>query len=142
MKKLLAIIVLSLCFITTSHADDIGDFQIEGISIGDSALNYFSEEEIKKNIRKNSYVNSDGKFYDANLNNFKFFKTYKNIQVNFKKNDIILLGRESEGVPEKIHKEVKFRLKIPINKKTRSLNVATTAAMVVSIALKNIKSLK
>ena len=85
MKNFLSIIVLSLYFIAPTQADDIKDFQIEGISIGDSALNYFSEEEIKKNIRKNSYVNSDGKFYDANLNNFKFFKTYKNIQVNFKK---------------------------------------------------------
>ena len=87
MKKLLAIVVLSLCFTTPSQAENISDFQIEGISIGDSALNFFSEEEIKKSIRKNSYVNSDGKFYDANLNNFKFFKTYEGIQANFRKND-------------------------------------------------------
>ena len=85
--KNLIIIFLSVFFIFSTKADNIRDFQIEGISIGDSVLNYFSEEEIKKNLRKNSYVNSDGKFYDANLNNFKFFKTYKNIQVNFKKND-------------------------------------------------------
>ena len=87
MKKLLGIVVLGLLLSLSTKADDISDFQIEGISIGDSALNYFSEGEIKKNIRKNSYENSDGKFYDANLSNFKFFKTYKNIQVNFKKND-------------------------------------------------------
>jgi hypothetical protein len=87
MKKLLLFTFLILGLQTYTIADDIKDFQIEGISIGDSALNFFSEEEIKKNIRKNSYPNSDKKFYDANFNNFNFFKTYKNIQANFKKND-------------------------------------------------------
>ena len=33
-----------------SWADDIRDFEIEGISIGDSLLNYFSEEEIRNNV--------------------------------------------------------------------------------------------
>ena len=45
MKKLLAIIVLSLCLITPSQGDDITDFQIEGMSLYESALNYFSEEK-------------------------------------------------------------------------------------------------
>ena len=49
MKKLLSILFLGLFLITPSQADDIRDFQIEGISIGDSLLDYFSEEEIKKN---------------------------------------------------------------------------------------------
>ena len=39
MKKLLAIVVLGLCLITPSLADDISDFEIEGMSIGDSLLN-------------------------------------------------------------------------------------------------------
>ncbi len=38
-----------------SWADDIRDFQIEGMSIGDSALDFFSEEEIKRN-KKNLYI--------------------------------------------------------------------------------------
>ena len=52
MKKLLAIIILSLCFITPSQADDIRDFQIEGMSIGDSLLDHLSEGEIKKFKKK------------------------------------------------------------------------------------------
>ena len=52
MKKLLIIITLSLCFITPSQANDIRDFQIERMSIGDSLLNYLSESEIKKFKRK------------------------------------------------------------------------------------------
>ena len=43
MKKLLGIVVLGLLFISApSYADDIRDFQIERISLGDSALDYFT----------------------------------------------------------------------------------------------------
>ena len=48
MKRLLTYLFLGLFLITPSQADDISDFQIEGMSIGDSALDYFAEEEIKK----------------------------------------------------------------------------------------------
>ena len=46
MKKLLGILVLGLFLITPSLADDIRDFQIEGLSIGDSLLEFFSKEEM------------------------------------------------------------------------------------------------
>jgi len=47
MKKLSTYLFLILfSFQTLSLADDISDFQIEGMSIGDSLLDYFSEEEI------------------------------------------------------------------------------------------------
>ena len=55
MKKLLGILVLGLFLITPSQADDIRDFQIEGMSIGDSLLDYFSEEEINEK-KKNFYI--------------------------------------------------------------------------------------
>ena len=86
MKKTLLILFLSFCFIIPSQADDIRDFQIEGMSLYESALNYFSEEKIKKNVRKNSYPNSDGKFYDAQFV-INSFETYKDVQIVFKKND-------------------------------------------------------
>ena len=47
MKKLLGILVLGLLLSTSAYTDDIKDFQIEGMSIGDSLLDYMSEEEIK-----------------------------------------------------------------------------------------------
>ena len=39
----------------------------------------------------------------------------------FKKNDMLLFGRESAGVPEELHQILKNKIKIPMNKKTRSL---------------------
>jgi len=50
MKRLLLILILTFSFQTLTKADDIRDFEIEGISIGDSALDYFSKEKIKNNI--------------------------------------------------------------------------------------------
>ena len=54
----------------------------------------------------------------------------------FKKNDMMLFGRESAGVPESLHKTIKNRIKVPMNEKTRSLNVAMSVAIVASEALR------
>ena len=58
---------------------------------------------------------------------------------DFKKNDIILLGRESKGVPEFIHNFLNNKVKIPISNKSRSLNVALSAAISATEALRQLK---
>ena len=55
---------------------------------------------------------------------------------NFKKDDMLLFGRESAGVPDEIHRILKNKIKVPMNKKTRSLNVAMTVAIVAAEALR------
>ena len=60
-------------------------------------------------------------------------------QFKFKTDDTILLGRESAGVPEKIHKLIKKRLKIPMNNQVRSLNIATSVAIVLAESLRQIE---
>ena len=60
----------------------------------------------------------------------------------FKKNDMLLFGKESAGVPEEIHKMLKNKIKIPMNKKTRSLNVAMSVAIVATEALRQNNLLK
>jgi tRNA (cytidine/uridine-2'-O-)-methyltransferase len=64
-------------------------------------------------------------------------KNYYNFE--FKKNDILLFGRESAGVPKEIHETIVDKLKIPMNKKTRSLNVAMSLAIVSTEALRQLK---
>ena len=60
----------------------------------------------------------------------------------FKKNDMMLFGRESAGVPENLHKNIKNRIKVPMNKKTRSLNVAMSVAIISAEALRQNNLLK
>ena len=63
-------------------------------------------------------------------------------QFKFKKSDMMLFGRESAGVPENLHKTIKNRIKVPMNKKTRSLNVAMSVAIVSAEALRQNNLLK
>ena len=82
MKKLLALL-FSLFIINSSSvfANDIGDFSIEGIRIGDSLLDYMTEDEILKEIEKsisrndNYYLNEPLKYLDIYIN--KDFQIYK-----------------------------------------------------------------
>ena len=60
----------------------------------------------------------------------------------FKKNDMMLFGRESAGVPKNLHKTIKNRIKGPMNKKTRSLNVAMSVAIISAEALRQNNLLK
>ena len=60
----------------------------------------------------------------------------------FKKNDMMLFGRESAGVPENLHKTIKNKVKVPMNKKTRSLNVAMSVAIISAEALRQNNLLK
>ena len=79
-----------------------------------------------------------------------FFKSKKNGRVilmttkgsisyskfKFEINDTILFGRESAGVPEKIHEKVNHRLKIPMINNKRSLNLASSVAIILAESLK------
>ena len=60
---------------------------------------------------------------------------------NFKINDTILFGRESAGVPEHIHKLVNERLKIPMIKNKRSLNISTSVAIILAENLRQINEI-
>ena len=70
----------------------------------------------------------------------KATKHYHNFK--FKKDDILLFGRESAGVPENLHKSIKNKVKIPMNKETRSLNVAMSVAIISTEALRQNNLLK
>ena len=88
MKKLSTYLFLILfSFSAPSFADDISEFQIEGISIGDSLLNYMTETKInafKEPFTAGSIVSHE--FYNVSIKDLKF-KTYDFVSVNFKSDD-------------------------------------------------------
>ena len=60
-------------------------------------------------------------------------KTNNNLyDFKFKENDIVLFGKETAGVPDTIHNIVDDKITIPMSSKTRSLNLATSVAIIVS----------
>ena len=134
-----AIIRLSSCFGLKLHIVEPCGFSLDDTRFKRVVMDYigfskiFRYEDYKMFIKKNSKSR-------IILMTTKATKSYHKFK--FKKNDILLFGRESAGVPESLHKEIKNRLKIPINKKTRSLNVAMTVAIVAAEALRQNNFLK
>ena len=82
MKKTLIIFVL--LFSSKVFADDISDFEIEGMSLGDSLLDYFSEEEI---IEKEEYFYKNKKFVGIIFNNHPSFSIYEDVDFAYKPKD-------------------------------------------------------
>ena len=58
----------------------------------------------------------------------------------FNPNDTLLFGRESAGVPKKVHASVSNRLKIPMKKDKRSLNLATSVGIVLAEQIRQVKN--
>ena len=101
-------------------------------------MDYMDTEQIKFYKNYDEFLNSK-KNQRIILITTKAIKTYTNF--NFKDNDTILFGRESSGVPDKIHKIVDEKLKIPMKINKRSLNLATSVAIVLAEYLRQIKAL-
>ena len=84
MKRLFLILILMFSFNSWSNADDIRDLEIEGMSIGDSLLDYFSKDEIEKNIQS-FYKNNE--YAQVEFNDSFAFKKYWGVDINFLTND-------------------------------------------------------
>ena len=88
---------------------------------------------------------SADKFFEAKKNHRVILMTTKAsisyLKFKFEKNDTILFGRESAGVPENIHQSINDRLKIPMNENVRSLNIASSVAIVLAESLRQTKLL-
>ena len=88
MKKLL-VLIFSLFFLSSPSvfADDISDFEIEGISLGDSLLDYMTEDEILKEIElnKNDYFHLKEPNKYAEVYTWKDLSTYDTVSFIIKK---------------------------------------------------------
>ena len=99
-------------------------------------MDYMDLEQIE-------FYQSSEKFFEKKQNQRIVLMTTKGsisyTEFKFKSDDTILFGRESAGVPERVHKLIKDRLKIPMNDKVRSLNIASSVAIVLAESLRQIK---
>ena len=101
-------------------------------------MDYMDEDKIQ------FYKNSE-EFFNSKKNDRVILITTKSkksyTDFNYSANDTILFGRESAGVPEHIHKLVNERLKIPMIKNKRSLNISTSVAIVLAENLRQINEI-
>ena len=86
------------------------------------------------------FYQSSDKFFEAKKNQRIVLMTTKGsisyTKFKFNLEDTILFGRESAGVPENVHKLIENRLKIPMNNNVRSLNIASSVAIVLAESLR------
>mgnify|MGYP003952524549 CR=1 FL=1 len=124
MKKLLGIVVLGFFLIFPSQADDIRDFQIEGMTIGDSLLDYMSENKI--NNSKRNYLKNK-KYYVVYTTDS--LETYVSVDIYLKTGDksykirtlvgVLHPGKKNECLSKK--KEIENELdKIFLNSKKKT----------------------
>ena len=97
MKRLLLILIFTLSLQSWTKADDVRDFKIEGMSVGDSLLEYFSEKEINKKINSKSTYRYTNNAYVSILIKSEKFKIYEEIGAVFKPNDNKFILQSIEG---------------------------------------------
>ncbi len=87
MKKILLVLIILISFKSWTKADDIEDFEIEGLSIGDSLLNHFNVNEIK-NFQNYDDLPSDMSFRIIEIfSNEMKMELYDSVQIYYKSND-------------------------------------------------------
>ena len=128
-----AIIRLSACLKLKVHIIEPSGFNLNDPRFKRVVMDYIGLSKIFRYNDYDTFLKKNRKSRIV-LMTTKAKKLYYNFK--FKKNDMLLFGRESAGVPENLHKIIKNKIKVPINKKTRSLNVAMTVAIIASEALR------
>jgi len=128
-----AIIRLCACFDATLEIIEPCGFHLDDKRLKRVAMDYMDKSKI---VIYRSYENFLKKKKNSRiiLMTTKSKRKYNNF--NFKKNDTLLFGRESQGVPKAVHNDSYQRLKIPLKKNARSLNIGMAVAITLSEALR------
>ena len=134
-----AIIRLGACLSLKIHIIEPCGFNLHDSRFKRVVMDYIGLSKIFRYQDYDDFINKNKKKRII-LMTTKAKKYYHKFK--FKKDDILLFGRESAGVPNNLHETIKDKIKIPMNKKTRSLNVAMSVAIISAEALRQNNLLK
>ena len=128
-----AIIRLCSCFNTTLEIIEPCGFYLNDKRLKRVAMDYLNKSKIITHISYEKFLinKKDSRII---LMTTKAKKNYTNFQ--FKRKDTLLFGRESEGAAKKVHNNSFQRLKIPLKKNARSLNIGMAVAIALTEALR------
>ncbi len=129
---------LGACLGIPIHIIEPAGFVIDDKKLKRASMDYYDYLDLTKHISwENFYDWSKENSYRLVLLTTKSKKSY--YTYNFQGNDILLFGRESAGVPDKVHSVVNERLVIPMVTGPRSINLSSSVAMVASEAMRQLK---
>jgi tRNA (cytidine/uridine-2'-O-)-methyltransferase len=106
-----------------------------------AGLDYLEKLDLTNHSSWQSFQNSRSLVHGINVskNRLVLLSTKaedRYLDFSYLKDDILLVGRESEGVPQEIHDLADARVRIPMRRDMRSLNVSAALAMVLGEALR------
>jgi tRNA (cytidine/uridine-2'-O-)-methyltransferase len=102
-----------------------------------SGMDYLDLVDLRRHISWASF-NEDRKTNGQRLVLLTTKAETAHTSFQFQSSDIIMVGRESAGVPQEVHDNVDARIIIPMRQELRSINVAISAAIVTSEALRQL----
>ena len=128
-----SIIRLCSCFGTTLEIIEPCGFHLDDKRLKRVAMDYLGKSKIITHMSYENFLNKkkSSRIILMTTKSKKKFNDFK-----FLPKDTLLFGRESKGVPDIVHKNSFQRLKIPIKRNARSLNIGMAVAITLSEALK------
>ncbi len=134
-QNLGSIMRLCACFITNLHIIEPCGFPLDDKRIKRVGMDYIEHVTLHRYSSPEAFLEQ---FNDAR----KILLTTKSsaslYDVSFHKDDLLIFGRESAGVPEDFHANMNIRVRIPMKGDVRSLNLATSAAIVLAEATRQL----
>lgn len=126
---------LAACLDVTIHLIEPAGFPLSDHALKRAGMDYIERAKLQRHMDWESF--REWQLAEKRrliLMSTKATRSYT--QFPFKKDDIILMGRESSGVPEEVHEIADARLLIPMKNGMRSLNMAVSTGMVLGEALR------
>ena len=128
---------LCACLGVTAHLIEPAGFPISDKNFRRAGMDYIDLVDIRRHISWNDFEiwrkDTGARLVLATTRGAIPYPTF-----SFRPDDIILMGRESAGVPDQIHESADARLLIPMRAGLRSINVAVSAAMMLGEALRQV----
>lgn len=131
------ILRLGACFGLHVHIIEPAGFNLSDRNLKRAGLDYLEYASLERHIDWQHFINTMRYFKRRLLLLSTKAETYYT-QIRYQKNDVLLFGRESAGVPDYVHETVDCALKIPMQPHTRSLNLAMSVAITTGEALRQI----
>ena len=127
------IIRLTACFGIPLDIIEPCGFILSDAKLRRSGMDYLNLANIKRHVSWNAFI-KERKQSRLVLITTRAENSLK--QFSFNDNDTLILGRESSGVPQAVHNAIPEKVRIPMDKKARSLNVSIAAGIILWEALR------
>lgn len=131
------ILRLSACFGLRVHIIEPAGFNLSDRNLKRAGLDYLEYASLERHIDWQHFINTMRPFKRRLLLLSTKAETCYT-QIRYQKNDVLLFGRESAGVPDYVYEAVDCALKIPMQPHARSLNLAMSVAITTGEALRQI----